>query len=110
SFVRPSETNPILPLTAIGARPVNSPASALDWYPEQSLWNCPAGVMIERSRSFVEPSCMPGIGKLEMLKVEMVAVFVTKRAEKRSERSDFLLHRGTHPHPDGHCGRIVVAE
>lgn len=34
---------------------------------------------------------MPGIGKLEMLTVEMVAVFVAKRAESRicrGERAD----------------------
>jgi hypothetical protein len=53
---------------------------------------------------------MPGIRKVEMLKVEMVAVFVAKRAEKSSERSDVFLHRGPHPDPDRHGGRIVVTE
>jgi hypothetical protein len=53
---------------------------------------------------------MPGISKLEMLKVEMMAVFVAKRAEKGSERSDLFLHCSTHPHTNGHSGRIVVAE
>ena len=67
-------------------------------------------MVVKRSGTFVEASRMPGIRKLEMLKVEMVAVFVAKRAEKRSERSDVLLHRSAHPDPDRHGGRIVVAE
>ena len=43
---------------------------------------------------------MPRIGKLEMLKVEMVAVFVAEGAEKGSERSDVFLYRGPHPDAD----------
>jgi len=67
-------------------------------------------MVVQRGGPFVEPSRMPGIRKLKMLKVEMVAVFVAKRAEKGSERRDLLLDRGTHPYPDRHGGRIVIAE
>ena len=66
--------------------------------------------MVKRSGTLVEAACMPGIRKVEMLQIEMVAVFVAKGAEKCSERSDVFLHRGTHPDPDGHRGRIVVTK
>jgi len=37
-----------------------------------------AGAVVKRSRSFVEASGKPGIRKLKMLKVEMVAAFVAR--------------------------------
>jgi hypothetical protein len=88
----------ILPLTAIGARPINAPAAAFYGNLKQPLGCGATGVVVEHSRSFIEPSRMPGIGKLEMLKVEMVAVFVAKRAEKCPERSNFFLYCSTHPY------------
>jgi len=45
-----------------------------------------------------------------MLKVEMVAVFVAKCADKGPKRGDVFLHCGPHPDPDGHGGGIVVTE
>ena len=67
-------------------------------------------MVIKGGGTFVEASGMPGIRKLEMLKVEVVAVLVAQRAEKGSKRSGVFLHRGTHPDPDGQGGRMVVAE
>jgi len=66
--------------------------------------------VVKRSRTFVEASGMPGIRKLKMLKVEMVAVFVAKCADKGPKRGDVFLHCGPHPDPDGHGGGIVVTE
>src|SRR5437667_4195526 len=97
-------------LTAISARPVDTPASTGCRGPIQPLGRGASGIVIKRSGTFVEASGMPGIRKLEMLKVEMVAVFVAQRAEKGSKRSDVFLQRGPHPHPDGQGGRMVVAK
>ena len=87
------------PLGTIGTWPIDTPASARCGGPEQPLGRCAAGVVVEGGRTLVEASRMPGIRKLEMVKVEMMTVFVAKGAEKGSERSDVFLHRGTHPNP-----------
>src|SRR5437667_2747225 len=100
----------IFTLTAISARPIDTPESARCRSPIQPLGRGASGVVIKRTGALVEAARMPGIRKLEMLKVEMMAVFMAKRAEKSSKRSDVFLHRGTHPHPDGQGGRIVVAK
>src|SRR5258708_26814634 len=78
--------------------------------PNTALGRGASGIVIKRGGAFVEAAGMPGIRKLEMLKVEVVAVFMAQRAEKGSERSDVFLHRGTHPHADGQGGRIVVSK
>src|SRR5260370_42658076 len=76
----------------------------------QPLGRGASGIVIKPSGTFVEASGMPGIRKLEMLKVEMMAVFMAKGAKKRSKRSDVFFHRSTHPDPDGHGGGIVVTK
>src|SRR5437879_9738691 len=100
----------IFTLTAISARPVDAPASTGCRGPIQPFGRGTAGTVIKRGGALVEAAGMPGIRKLEMLKIEMVAVFVAQRAEKSSERSDVFLYRGPHPDADGQGGRIVVAE
>ena len=66
--------------------------------------------MVKRTGSFVKASRVPGIRKSEFLKIEMMAELVTKRAEKNSERCDFLSHRRSRPDADQHGIGAVVSE
>jgi DNA polymerase IV len=50
------------------------------------------------------------VSKFELLVVEVVAKLVAQRAQKRSERSDFLAHGRSHTHADEHCVGAVVSE
>ena len=43
-----------------------------------------------------------------MLKIEVVAVLVAKRAEECSKGTNVFLDRGTHPDPDRHRAIIVA--
>jgi hypothetical protein len=67
-------------------------------------------MMIEHCGSRVESASVPRVRKVELLVVEMVAEFVTKRAQECTERSDFLPHSRPHPHPDHHGFGSVVSE
>ena len=57
-------------------------------------------MMVEHSGSLVEPSSVPRIGKAELPVVEMMAEFVTQRAQECAERRNFFSHRRSRPHPD----------
>ena len=67
-------------------------------------------MMVAHSGSLVEPARMPGIRKAELFVVEMMAEFVTERAQERAVRGDVLAHSRPHPHPNQHGFRIVVTE
>jgi hypothetical protein len=66
--------------------------------------------MVENAGAFVKSTGMPGIRKVEELKIEVVGIFVNQRAEKRAKGVPFLFHRSVHPDSDHHGGRMIFAE
>ena len=94
----------------IRLRPVNPPATARYWHPEELLQRCPLRVMVKYSGSFVEAASVPRIAELEQVVIEMMAEFVTQRAQECAERRDFFSHRRSRPHPDQHGFGSVVSK
>ena len=67
-------------------------------------------MMVKNSGSLEESASVPRVRKAELLIIEMMAEFVTQRAQECTERSDFFPHSRPHPHADQHCFESVVAE
>ena len=67
-------------------------------------------MVIEHSRSLVEPASVPRINKTELLEVEMMAELVAESAQECAERRDFLANRRSHLDPDQHRVRGVVTK
>ena len=95
---------------AIRPWPVDPPAPARCWQPEQFLWRHSPRMMVESSGPAVEPASVPRIVKPELLIIEMMAELVAQGAQECPEGSDFLPHRRSHPHADQHGFGRVVAE
>jgi hypothetical protein len=64
--------------------------------------------VIQRSGAFVESAGVPGIWEFELVKIKMMTELVTKGAQERAERSDFLAYSSSHPHADQHrLGSVI---
>jgi hypothetical protein len=66
--------------------------------------------VVQGGGALVEATRVPGIGKPESLKVQVMAELMAKGAQERSERRDLLANRRSHPDADEHRIRMVVAE
>src|SRR5258708_2953405 len=66
--------------------------------------------VVQRGGALVESAGVPGIGKPESLKVEVMAELMAEGAQERSERRDVLANRCSHPDADEHGITAVVAE
>ena len=97
-------------LTPIRLRPVDPPTFTRHRHPEQSLWRCSPNMVVQRSGSLVEPSCMPRVRESEPLKIEMVAELVAEGAEEGSERGDVFPHRRARPYTDQHALGSIVSK
>src|ERR1019366_3508069 len=81
---------------AIRARPIDPPAPARCWQPEQSLWRCTPHMVVQRGGALVKTASVPWIRKSEPLKVEMMTELVAESAEECSKGRDLLPHRSPH--------------
>src|SRR5262249_36760459 len=95
---------------AVRPRPIDSPASAFRGKPKQLLGRGASRMMIERGGAFVKTTRVPGVAESESLKIQVVTELMAQRAQKRSERRDFLADSCSHPHTNQQGGRVVVAE
>jgi len=68
---------------AVRTLPVDAPAMARYGQPNESLLRRPSGMVIERGRSFIESSRVPGIR--ESLEVQVMAKLVTQSAQESSK-------------------------
>lgn len=66
--------------------------------------------MVECTRSFVKASRVPGVRESELLKIEVMAEFVTQGAEKRAKGCNLFPHCRAHPDPDHPAIGAVVSE
>ena len=67
-------------------------------------------MVVQHGSALVEAACMPRVAKPELLIVEVLAEFVTERAQECSKGRDLLTHCRPHPHSDQHGFGIVVTE
>ena len=67
-------------------------------------------MMVKNRGSFVETACVPRVGKVEFLEIEMMAEFMAQRTQERAEGRDLFPYRRSHPHSDRHRLRSVVSE
>jgi hypothetical protein len=79
---------------------VDAPPPASHWYPEELLQRRAPRVMVTRSGSLIQASCMPRIWKSELLEIEMMTELVAESAHERAERCDFFAYCRPHPYAD----------
>ncbi len=97
-------------LCTSGALPIDAPAAAGRGDPHQRLGGGGASMMVQGRGALVKTASMPGVAKLEALKIEVVAEFVAKGTEECAEGGDVLADRGSHPDTDEQVGGVIVAE
>jgi hypothetical protein len=72
--------------TSVCPWPINAPALAREWRPNQFLRGCSLGVVIQRSRAFVEAAGVPGIAESKLQEVQVMAELVVQRVLKNVPR------------------------
>src|SRR5207244_13211455 len=74
----------LISYASIGTWPINPPSLA-HWSPEKFLVWRAARVVVKNCGPLIEAPCVPRIREFEELQIQMMAEFVTKRAQESSE-------------------------
>ncbi len=90
--------------------PIDPPSHPRKPFPNQPLRRGAAGMVIKNSNAFIETSRVRRVAEPQSLRVEVMTEFVTKRAEKGSERGHLLSDRRTSPDADQHTVEGIVAK